>query len=174
MSYNTDLISYNYKRSVVPGIFIPDARIGHTFYLDCYRWLLRILVISLICVGIVELSANMLHNNTLIDKSKNTSKTITLVQVVFGSIILITAVLVGAITIYYGSKYNAFAIASGDMITNPLIGPLKYAMYVLIFAMLTAYGAAILGVALERDDCIFNGVCSSTVRTRVAGQITPV
>ncbi len=161
-------VTYYLKKSVIPGIPVPDNE--HTFYL-VYRWLAIILVISVILVGVVEFSANMMHNNNIINTSKNASGTITLVQVIFGSIIVISSFIVGIFSLYFAKKYNTFAPANNDL----PIGLATFSMYVLLFAVLMGYGLAILIVPLERASCINNNsTCISTVPHRVAGPITLV
>jgi hypothetical protein len=95
----------------------------------------------------------------------------TLVQVAFGSIILISSFLVGIFSLYFAKKYNTYAFSDG---VSP-IGLATFSMYLLLFAVLMGYGIAILAVPLERAACIDNNsTCISTVPHRVAGPITLV
>ncbi len=166
-------MSYYQKQSVIPGIPVPDYK--YDIMISTYRWLVRIMLISVILVGFVELIVNMMHNSTVIDTSKNTSDIMTLVQVIFGATIAISSLLVGIISIYYAKKYNIFAANNRDPSQFPLIGVATFSMYILLFIIFVAYGSAILGVALERSSCISNNLsCISTAPRRVAGPITLV
>ncbi len=168
--------AWNNNVKFLPGVPIPQAPQGGALLTTTiYKAIIGLMVIFLVITGIIETVINICHNSGTMNENEGTNNSLSLAQVVVGSIIIICAITAGVMTglfinennfynrsIKSSPNYQTF-ISNGNKDPMSKVSGLVSGFYGFLFFSIFIYGIMLVGASSDRMNCVHMGNCTSFV-----------